>query len=394
MSTRMSFPVVGVGASAGGLEALMEFIISIGAHRGLACIIVQHLDPHHQSDLAKLLAAKTILPVKEGLDGLEVAPGCVYVIPINKVMTLAQGRLQITLRLEDEASPTPINQLFYSLAKEEAANAIGVVLSGTGSDGALGLKAIKAGGGLTFAQDERSAKFFGMPKAAIDLNVVDRVLSPRDIAQTILRLVSLPKADAFDGKDLMPSESDQSEEEAIHRLLREVKRATGADLTRYRRGTIKRRLLRRLALHGVATLEDYLAYLEATPDEARMLLKDFLIQVTSFFRDPDVFESLSTSVLPHLFDDLHGHQRVRVWVPGCSSGEEVYSIAMLMAAYLDQRVKPLNFQIFGTDLSESAIEVARAGIYEGSHLPSCLRRSSSAIFCKDRRTLPDRSIDS
>ena len=364
MSTRMSFPIVGVGASAGGLEALMEFIISIGAHRGLACIIVQHLDPHHQSDLAKLLAAKTILPVKEGLDGLEVAPGCVYVIPINKVMTLAQGRLQITLRLEDEASPTPINQLFYSLAKEEAANAIGVVLSGTGSDGALGLKAIKAGGGLTFAQDERSAKFFGMPKAAIDLNVVDRVLSPRDIAQTILRLVSLPKADPFDGKDLMPSESDQSEEEAIHRLLMEVKRATGADLTRYRRGTIKRRLLRRLALHGVATLEDYLAYLEATPDEARMLLKDFLIQVTSFFRDPDVFESLSTSVLPHLFDDLHGRQRVRVWVPGCSSGEEVYSIAMLMAEYLDQRGKPLNFQIFGTDLSESAIEVARAGIYE------------------------------
>jgi two-component system CheB/CheR fusion protein len=364
MSSLISFPVVGVGASAGGLEALMEFIISIGAHRGLACIIVQHLDPHHPSDLANLLAAKTILPVKEGIDGLEVAPGCIYVIPSNKVMTLAQGRLQVTPRQQDEASPTPINQLFYSLAIEEEANAIGVVLSGTGSDGALGLKAIKAGGGLTFAQDERSAKFFGMPKAAIDLHVVDRILAPRDIAKAILRLVSLPKTDPVDGKDLMPSESDQREEEVIHRLLIKVKQSTGVDLTRYRRGTIKRRLLRRLALHGADTLEDYLAYVEATPDEAQVLLQDFLIPVTSFFRDPDVFESLAKTVLPHLFDGLQGHQRVRVWVPGCSSGEEVYSIAILIAEYLDQRGKPLNLQIFGTDLSESAIEAARAGIYE------------------------------
>lgn len=363
MSSLISFPVVGVGASAGGLEALMEFIISIGAHRGLACIIVQHLDPHHQSNLANLLAAKTILPVKEGIDGLEVAPGCIYVIPSNKVMTLAQGRLQVTPRKQDEASPTPINQLFYSLAIEEEANAIGVVLSGTGSDGALGLKAIKAGGGLTFAQDERSAKFFGMPKAAIDLNVVDRILAPRDIAKAILRLVSLPKADPSDGNDLMRSECDQREEEVINRLLIKVKHSTGVDLTRYRRGTIKRRLLRRLALNGSETLEDYLAYLEATPDEAHVLLQDFLIPVTSFFRDPEVFESLATTVLPPLLDGLHGHQRVRVWVPGCSSGEEVYSIAMLFAEYLEQRGKPLNLQIFGTDLSESAIAVARAGIY-------------------------------
>ncbi len=367
MSSLISFPVVGVGASAGGLEALMEFIISIGAHRGLACIIVQHLDPHHPSDLANLLAAKTILPVKEGIDGLEVAPGCIYVIPSNKVMTLAQGRLQVTPRQQDEASPTPINQLFYSLAIEEEANAIGVVLSGTGSDGALGLKAIKAGGGLTFAQDERSAKFFGMPKAAIDLHVVDRILAPRDIAKAILRLVSLPKTDPVDGKDLMPSECDQREEEVIHRLLIKVKHSTGVDLTRYRRGTIKRRLLRRLALHGADTLEDYLAYVEATPDEAQVLLQDFLIPVTSFFRDPDVFESLAKTVLPHLFDGLQGHQCVRVWVPGCSSGEEVYSIAIVIAEYLDQRGKslnPQNLQIFGTDLSESAIEAARAGIYE------------------------------
>lgn len=359
----MPFPMIGVGASAGGLEALISLIEALDPGQNLAYIVVQHLSPHHKSALTELLSSRTKLRVEEASDGLIISPKVIYVIPCNSVMTVDEGHLVVSPRVATMSPPTPIDRLFESLADEEGHNAVGIILSGTGSDGAAGLKAIKNAGGLTFAQDEETAKFFGMPKAAIDLDAVDRVLPPAEIAREIMGLVEHPyfsREATSKAPDLGP-ESDHDSH--IRKVLIELKVRTGVDFTLYKRGTIRRRLARRLAVNGISGLSEYLTLLKSSREEAEILSRELLIQVTDFFRDPDVFEGLSHLVFPHLFGDPSPHRPVRIWVPGCSSGEEVYTLAMTALEYLGPEEKEPNIQLFGTDLSESAIEIARAGIY-------------------------------
>jgi len=359
----MPFPIVGIGASAGGLEAFSEFLSGLPATSGMAFLLVQHLDPHHESVLVELLASKTALPVREATEGLAVEPDHVYVIPPNAIMTLSQGHLALASRDDCLLPPIPIDRLFYSLAEEQRANAIGVILSGTGSDGALGMQAIKGSGGLTYAQDEGSAKFSGMPKAAVELGVVDRVLPPRDIASELERLGHHPYLTKNRSVSAVESAPTDTDEEDLLRVFRRLRNACGVDFTHYKRGTVRRRLARRLVLHGLNTLSEYLNVLESDPKETQALFQDLLIQVTDFFRDPELFEGLTRTVFPRLLEGRAPQAPLRIWVPGCASGEEVYSIAICLLEYLGERLTRIPIQIFGTDLSEAVIEKARNGLY-------------------------------
>lgn len=357
----MPFPIVGIGASAGGLEALSEFLADLPATSGMAFLLVQHLDPHHESVLTQILSTRTALPVQEATEGLAVEPDHIYIIPPNAVMTLVQGHLALAARNGLPVPPMPVDRLFYSLAQEQGANAVGVILSGTGSDGALGMQAIKGSGGITYAQDQGSARFNGMPKAAVDLGVVDRVLPPREIARELARLGGHPylKVDST----ASAGEPPPTDEETLNRLFRRLRNVSGVDFTHYKRGTVQRRLARRLALHGLDTLPEYLNLLESDTAETQALFQDLLVQVTDFFRDPELFEELSRTVFPRLFERRPSQAPLRIWVPGCASGEEVYSIAICLLEFLGERLTQTPIQIFGTDLSESAIEKARTGLY-------------------------------
>ncbi len=362
----MSFPVVGVGASAGGIEALTEFVGALDATCNFAVLIVQHSEPHRHSLLPELLAAQTPLKVSEGGNERVVLPGHIYVTPAGAVMTVHDGRLVLTPVNDADTHVMPIDTLFYSLADEEGPNAVGVVLSGMGSDGALGLQAIKHAGGFAFAQDEASARFHGMPAAAMELHAVDRILPPREIARALQRLVAHPYCAAHQREAGTAAELSIHDEEMLRRILRRLKVASGVDFSHYKRGTIKRRLARRMAIRGCDSLQQYLALLESAHDEPDCLFRDLLIQVTQFFRDPEVFDGLVNTVMPRLLEQRAPDQPLRIWVPGCASGEEVYSLAIAIVEYLDQQALKVQVQLFGTDLSEVAIEVARNGIYPGT----------------------------
>jgi two-component system CheB/CheR fusion protein len=358
------FTVVGIGASAGGLEAFSEFLSGLPASTGMAFLLVQHLDPRHESALAQILATKTLLPVHEATEGLAVEPDHVYVIPPNTVMILADGHLALAPRDDFPIPPMPVDRLFYSLAKEQGNHAVGVILSGTGSDGALGMQAIKVSGGITYAQDEASAQFNGMARAALELGAVDRVSPPREIAQKLARLV---RRSYMTGRRTVSSgELNPADSEHLLRVFRRLHSICGVDFSHYKRGTVQRRLARRLTLCGLDTLSDYLDLLENDLEETQALFQDLLIQVTNFFRDPELFEGLTNIVFPRLIDSRPSHAPLRFWIPGCASGEEVYSIAICLLEYLGERLTRTPIQIFGTDLSESAIEKARAGLYPES----------------------------
>lgn len=356
----MPFPIVGIGASAGGLEALSELLTGLPPSSGMAFLLVQHLDPHHDSLLPALLAAKTLLPVQEAREGLVVKPDHIYVIPPNTILTLVQDHLTLAPRDEQAAPPRPIDCLFRSLAEGQGSNAIGVILSGTGSDGALGLRAIKQAGGLTYAQDQ-SAKFSGMPKAAVEHGAVDRVLPPAAIAQELARLGGHPYL--ANHTPATTADSPNDNERLLHRVFNRLREICGVDFTHYKRGTIQRRLSRRLAIHGIDSLPDYVNRLEGDPEETQALFQDLLIQVTDFFRDPELFKELPETVFPRLLENRSPQDPLRIWVPGCASGEEVYSLAICLLEYLGDRLTQIPIQIFGTDLGEATIEKARAGLY-------------------------------
>ena len=350
-----SFRVVGIGASAGGLEAVSELLGGLPETTGMAWIVVQHLDPLHHSLLAEILAKKTPLPVAEATEGMAVEPDHVYVIPPNTSLVLTGAVLRLTGREAGPVRHTPIDILLYSLAEDRGHNAIGVILSGTGSDGTLGLKAIKDAGGSTFAQDPASARFAGMPTSAIDGGCVDFTLLPAAIAETVTRLGRHPylngAADAF------------VDEDHLKRIFRALRSTSGVDFTHYKRGTIMRRLGRRMALHQVDAIGAYADLLQDHPAARRALAEDLLIQVTGFFRDPETFAGLVQSVFPALLADRSPKEPLRIWVPGCASGEETYSIAICLLEFLGERSTSTPTQIFGTDVSEAGIDKARAGTY-------------------------------
>ena len=371
-------PIAGVGASAGGLEAFTQLLRALPTDTGMAFVLVQHLEPRHESMLAKLLSSATQMPATEVKHRMRVQPNHVYVIPPNADIVVRQGVLHPVARRAPAGMHMPIDHFLRSLAEDQGSRAIGVILSGTASDGTLGLKAVKAEGGITFAQEPESAKYDGMPRSAIAAGCVDFVLPPEDIAKELARIsrhpyIGLPHAEQ--GTPLLPAQ-----EEEFGRIFRLLRAISGVDFTYYKKTTIKRRIARRMALHKIDRLSTYLRYLEDHRDELEALYQDILIHVTSFFREPDVFRALQSTFLPQIVAGKSPGDAVRLWVPGCSTGEEVYSIAIALFEALGDRANSTPVQIFGTDISEQSIEKARFGAYPESTLQHISRERLRRFF--------------
>jgi len=350
----LSFPVVAVGASAGGLAAFTALLQAVPPATGMAFVLIQHLEPQHKSALTALLSKATSMPVAEVSDGMTVEPNHVYVIPPNKDMTIRGGALRLSPRSRASGLPHPIDNFSAALAEEQGNAAVGVILSGTGTDGTYGLKAIKAAGGVTFGQDPQTAEWSAMPVSAITAGSVDFVLPPRLIAAELARIGRHPYlAEARE----VPEGSDLDK---ICVILRSM---VGVDFRLYKQTTVRRRISRRMALKKVSALNKYAQMLRQNPEEAQALADDLFIHVTSFFRDPECFRALRKRSLAKLRMKPPAGDALRIWVAGCSTGEEAYSIAMLLLEELGERAGRVRIQIFGTDVQERAVEQARAGIY-------------------------------
>ncbi len=356
------FPIVGIGASAGGLEAFTQLLGQLPRQTGMAFVLVQHLDPRHESRLTDLLARATHMPVVEASQGLQVVPDHVYIIPPNANMAIAQGILLVTPRGEGHGPHLPVDHFLRALAKAQQARAIGVVLSGTGSDGTLGLLEIKAVGGITFAQEPGSARHGGMPQSAIGSGAVDFVLPPEKIARRLAEIGAHPYLAPIPGQEPVAETEGH-----FRHVLDAVKAATRVDFSQYRDSTIRRRVMRRMALHGESSLSAYAGRLERDVREVEALYRDLLINVTSFFRDPALFEVLKANVFPEILEAKAADTPLRLWVPGCSTGQEAYSLAMALWEFFDGKPLRQPFQIFATDLSDpGSLEQARAGLYPES----------------------------
>jgi two-component system, chemotaxis family, CheB/CheR fusion protein len=349
------FPIVGIGASAGGLEALTQMLEAVPANTGMAFILIQHLAPNHPSSLAAILSRISPMSVTEVEDGDPVLPDQVYVIPPGQDMIISFGRLRLSPR-ETHGQHRPIDLFFPSLAEDRKHLAIAVVLSGTGSDGTLGLQAIKAEGGITFAQDA-SAQHSSMPRSAIASGVVDFVLPAVEIGREIARIACSSLLAPSRGSEEATTDTNLS---GIVKMLHQ---ATGVDFSGYKATTIQRRVARRMVLHKVENFADYATYLRQNPDEVQALYRDILIHVTRFFRDPDSYEALKAQVFPELVKNKSGERPVRIWSLGCSTGEEAYSLAISFAEFAESIGVRTPAQIFATDLSEVSIQKARAGSY-------------------------------
>ncbi len=327
----------------------------------MALVFVQHLEPHYASQLPEILSRSTDLPVVKAEEGQRVERDHVYVIPPNTVMVIENGTLHLAPRSESTKPNYPIDLFFESLAADQGANAIGIVLSGSASDGAHGIRAIKSRYGTTFCQDERSAKYGGMPNSAIATGAVDFVLPPEKIAEELSRIDSHPYLTTAAEKLEHPVADTEAQGE-IQKILDRLKGATKVDFSQYKLSTVRRRLGRRLAVHHIGTLREYLEHLDRHPAEIHDLYRDLLISVTSFFREPEMFQALETAI-PRYLETRASAEPFRVWTPGCSTGEETYSLAIVVCEILDRLHKDARLQVFGTDISDSAIDRARSGIY-------------------------------
>jgi two-component system CheB/CheR fusion protein len=350
------FPVVGIGASAGGIEAIMSLLSNLSPDLGMAYVIVQHLAPEHKSILPELLEKKTTMKVHQVTDGIKIEANNVYVIPQATYMIIVDGHLSLSDRSRADKKIPVIDHFMETLANVYQNTAIAVILSGIGSDGTAGVQAIKANGGITFAQDD-TALFQGMARNAYESGYVDFVMSPPAIAK---ELASFASHDYTKFGSLDRIETDKRELKKIQSLLYNT---SGVDFSQYKQTTIDRRILRRMALNRQKSLEDYNRYLRANPVEADLLYRDLLINVTCFFREPSVLNVLKKKIFPQLFKNRKASDTIRIWIPACASGEEVGSMAITLFEYLGEKAIGTSIQIFGTDLSETAIDKARGGIY-------------------------------
>ncbi|WP_194973904.1 chemotaxis protein CheB [Aquiflexum lacus] len=379
-SSVIGFPIVAIGASAGGLEAITELLKHLSPKTGMAFIYVQHLKPDHKSMLTPLLAKTTSMVVKEVEDKMLIKPDCVYIIPPDKEISAENGHIIVRPRPDVPKFNLPIDILFSSLAKIHTENVIGIILSGSATDGTKGLKEIKQNGGLTFAQDG-SAKFDSMPKSAISAGIVDFILPPKEIALELNKLSKHPMIINSDRKnreeDLIDDDNDD-----LRAILTSLLQLTGVDFTVYKMRTIKRRILRRMLLNKVKDLKVYLNLVEEKKEELDILYQDLLINVTSFFRDSDTYKYLKENLIPKLLKAKNDGEPLRIWVPACSSGEEAFSIAMMILEVQEKMDKPTPIKMFATDLSEKAINKARIGIYTKSELESVYPRRLQRFFSK------------
>jgi two-component system CheB/CheR fusion protein len=353
-----SFFIVGIGASAGGLEALSSLLSNVRLDT-MAFVVVQHLAPRHDSLLPALLGRTTNITVVGAEDGMHVEPNKVYVIPPNADLAILEGVLHVMTppRTAIPHGPhLPVDYFFRSLAADQGTRSIGIVLSGTGTDGTFGLRAIKETGGITFAQDPASAKYDGMPRSAMESGWADFCLPPAAIADELQKISQHP----YLSRVKAPPPQMQ---ESMGKLIVLIRTAFGNDLSYYKPTTIDRRIERRMALHKVEKLSDYIKFVQSNADELRQLYKDMLISVTSFFRDSETFEALKTEVFPRLLEHKEVGAHIRCWVPACSTGEEAYSIAISLLEFLGDRAPDFRLQVFGTDVDEASVARARRGIY-------------------------------
>lgn len=373
--TDKNFFIVGIGASAGGLEALKLFLDYTTADSGMAFIIVQHLDPTHKSLLSELLASHTKMKVAEVKDGVEVKPNCVYIIPPNKDLRIFNRKLELYKPNETRATRRTIDSFFHSLAADLKEYAIGVILSGTGTEGTFGLREIKAEGGMTIVQDPATAQFAGMPESAIASKNADYILAPEKIPNQLIDYVTKRKIGTVDLT--VPLEIQ------LNKIFQIIRNQTGYDFSNYKTNTIVRRIAKRTSLNNINSVEEYIYFLQKNPDEVVKLYKDFLIGVTSFFRDNDVFKVLENKAIPTLLKNCIDKQELRVWVCGCSTGEEAYSLAILFREALRKNLQYIKVMIFASDIDKDAIEFARIGNYSENISSNISPERLSQFFIKN-----------
>lgn len=352
--------VVGIGASAGGLAALVKLVGRLEPDAGLAYVLVQHLDPSQPSMLPEILARTTRVPVVAAVDGIRLEADHAYVIPPNSGMTVVDGHLRVVERSRARGVHTVIDTFFESLSDVYDGSSIGVILSGAGSDGARGIEAIKSRGGLTFAQDAHTAQFPSMPESAVATGCVDFVLPPEEIAEELMQVGQLSRGPGGRG------EAEARDRESLEKILQLLRSRTEVDFRQYRRATVDRRILRRMLAHRNTTHVEYLDTVRASPGELDILCEDLLIGVTRFFRDPETFKVLEERGFAELLKSREVGTPIRVWVAGCSGGEEAYSIGMVLLEQLGESEADTELQLFATDLSEAAVSRARTGMYPHS----------------------------
>ena len=387
--TRVSpFPVVGIGASAGGLEAFRQVLEHLPAETGMAYVFVQHLSPQHSSLLAPILGRATSMPVAEALQKTKVRPNRVYVIPPNTLMRITDSVLELQARPDERGAPRPIDYFFRSLAEDRQSQAIGVLLSGADADGSLGLQTIREKGGLALVQDPASAKSPEMPRQAVAAGTVDLVLTPEEIGAELARIARNPVL-AGNGKkskgQTAPAGGIAQSPVAVSRLLQLVRRASGVDFSGYKPGTLHRRIARRMLLARHETLDSYIAALDSNRPELLALSEDILIHVTSFFRDPEEFDTFDRLIIPRLLkktNNLSDYAPIRIWAPGCSSGQEVYSIAICLLEAMTKAGVSTPIQIFGTDISEQSIAAARNAVYSETEVLRLSPERQSRFFIR------------
>lgn len=373
-STKKPFPIVAIGASAGGLEAFESFFKAINHDCGIAFVLIAHLDPTHVSLLPELLQKNSKMKIHQIQDGVQVQPNNVYVIPPNEGLSILNGILLLTDLPQPHGIKMPIDNFFSALAKDQKNNAVCIVLSGTGSDGTLGLKEVKSEAGLVMVQDEESAKYDGMPRSAISTGLADYILSPEKMPEQLMRYTK----HAFHHNEPLISAINSSIPNALQKIYVILRARTDHDFSLYKKNTICRRIERRMNVHQIDDIVEYVKYLQGSDREVDILFKELLIGVTNFFRDEEAFDTLKNNYLHKLLVRKPENYTVRVWVAGCSTGEEAYSLAIILQECMLKMKRHFNVQIFGTDIDTNAINIARAGIYpesiQGNVSPERLKR--------------------
>jgi two-component system CheB/CheR fusion protein len=377
-----SFPIIGIGASAGGLQALEAFFDNMPSENGMAFVLVQHLDPNHESILADLLQRHTAMRVFQVSDGMPVQPNNVYVVPPNRNMALFHGTLLLTETDSQGGLRLPIDFLFRSLAEDRGQQAIGIIFSGTGSDGTLGLKAIRGEGGMAMVQDPESAKFDGMPRSAITTGRVDYILPPEEMPAQLLDYVQ----HLFTLRAARQSPPPIEDPEALQRIFVLLRRHSKHDFSLYKQNTVHRRVERRMVVNRIERMADYALFVQQSPRELDTLFRELLIGVTRFFRDREVFETLNQHVIVPLFENRQPDQPIRVWVPGCATGEEAYSIAILIRERMNALGQEWETQIFATDIDDQAIEKARLGRFPDNIAADVTPERLQNFFITDGKT--------
>lgn len=374
-----NFPIVGIGASAGGLEALEQFFGNVPENSGMAYVVIQHLDPNHVGILPELLQRTTSMKVLQVSDRLQIKPNHVYVIPPNKSMSILNRYLYLFEPVEMRGLRLPIDIFFRSLAEDQQENSIGIILSGMGSDGSLGLKVIKEKNGIVLVQDPATAKFDGMPQSAVNAVIVDILGTAGELPQKLISFLKLSPT------IVQKTEIDDSGKSNLEKIVILLRAQTGHDFSLYKKNTLYRRIERRMNVHQIDLIAEYVRFLQENPKELDILFKELLIGVTSFFRDAVVWDKLKEDVLPEIFDALPNTSVLRAWVTGCSTGEEAYSLAMIFQESYEKlkRDKNVTLQIFATDIDADAIEQARRGFFSANIATDVSPERLSRFFVKE-----------